>query len=107
MMKIYTITMLEKIHSNEISPGQHLPEFGDRRCVGYYTNLADAVKAITICDLRRKDYKYCIIEEIPEGVYKDTPNRWLFKRKRCENDYIYVQIAEPKELKRVRNFGIG
>lgn len=107
-MKIYTITMVEKIHTNEISPDQYLPEFGDRRCIGYYTNFSDAVAAITICDLHRKYYEYCIIEEIHEGVYKDTPNRWLYKREQyCKDDYIYVPIAEPEEIKNVRNFGIG
>lgn len=107
-MKIYTITMVEKIHSNEISSEQKWPDFGDRRCVGYYTTYEAAVRAILVCDLHRDEYKYCIIEEIPEGVYKDTPRRWVFERQGDNvDDYIYTQIKEPEEMAKVRNFGIG
>ena len=96
--------MMEKIHSEEITSGHYLPDFGDRRCVGYYNNLEDAMRAISICNLHRDSYEYCIIEEIEEGVYKDTPQRWLFKLNE-ENEY--VQIAEPQIISNVRNFGLG
>lgn len=100
--------MLQTIHSVDISPQLTLPEFNDRRCVGYYDTLEKAIYALTICDLERENYEFCVIEEIPEGVYKDTPNRWLFKREgTCQADYVYVPYNEPAEIKNVRNFGIG
>ena len=55
-----------------------------------------------------EDYEYCIIEEINEGVFKDTSKRWILKREGTNKDnYVYVPIEEPKEIAKVRNFGIG
>lgn len=99
--------MLEKmeiIHFHNDNFQQSLPDFGDRRCIGYYNSYENALKAISICNLHRDEYEYCIIEEIPEGVYKDTPHRWLFKR---DINKEYLPIKEPQIIANVRNFSIG
>ena len=107
-MKIYTITMVETIVPIDNSDPQSWPEFKDRRCVGFYKNYNDAIYATMICNLHRDLYEYCIIEEINEGVFKDTSKRWILKREGTNKDnYIYVPIEEPKEIAKVRNFGIG
>ena len=99
---IYAITMLQKLEQDKYS---HLPDFGDRRCIGYYDNINDALKAInTSCkSMYQNFYEYCIIEEINPGICKYSTNRYLFKW--INNKY--VQIDEPMLIHRVTNFSMG
>ena len=105
-MKIYTMTMMtHNIHSDEDG---YFPEFEDRRCIGFFKNYKSAIFAMWLCNLHREDYEYCMIEEISDGIFKETTNRWLFKRTgNNKEDFIYVPITEPKEFAMVRNFGVG
>ena len=103
-MKIVTITAFEKI---QVDPIAHLPTFGDRRCIGFFSNIENAMEAILINKntIYNQQYKYCILEEYDEGLFKYCTNRYLFvwskEKKR------YVQIDEPIEIHLVTNFGIG
>lgn len=107
-MKIYTVTMLQRMTNIHFKDNVYLPDFGDRRCIGYFESLFSALNAIKVCNLHRKDYEYCIIEELPEGIYKDTSQRWLFKRYgNDEEGYVYLPCIEPSIIANVRNFSIG
>ena len=97
-MKIYTVTMFDKIEEDEITKK---PTFGDRRCVGYYASIVDALDYIT--SINESTYKYCIIEAINDGVFKYSDERYLFEF----NNNKFNQIDEPELLHQVTNFGIG
>ena len=102
---IYTMTVLQKIDRFYLNKVEWLPEFGDIRCVGYYFDLNDAINSVihNNQDIYEDMYEYCIVEEVPQGIYKHTPNRYLFKWVEDK----YVQIDEPIELNKLTNFGIG
>ena len=94
---IYTITEFTKIEEDTIT---NLPTFGDRHCIGYYTDLQ---KAKSYVEKMEYETPYIIIEEIPEGIEKQTTKRWIY-----EWDFDnYIQIDEPYLIVGVTNFGIG
>lgn len=96
---IYTITLIKTIKDNFET---NLPEFEDRRCIGYYFSIDEARMAINNIS-NEQYYEYCIIEAIPQGCYKYSPNRYLFKW----YNNRFMQIDEPKSLHYVTNFAIG
>lgn len=57
------------------------PELPEVRCVGYYNEKTDAVKAVTMnaCDIHEMTYNYAVIETIKEGLYEIDPNPSFFK----------------------------
>ena len=103
--KIYTITMVQKIDLEQINDFNFLPTFGDKRCVGYYSSLYDAINAIkeNAEKLHNYTYDYCIIEEVTQGIYKDSKNRYIYK---WQKDH-YVEITEPLEIHNVYGFSMG
>ena len=103
--KIYTITMVQKIEKYYINKDTWFPDFGEKRCVGYFFNLNEAIRTIKLNKHNIQDdlYNYCIVEEVPQGIYKYTPIRYLYK---WENN-TFIQIDEPIELQKVTNFSIG
>lgn len=103
-MKIYPITVFEKIDNEKLT---NLPTFGDRRCIGFFDNVEEAIYQLSLHGkkIRDKMYNYCIIEEISDGLYKSNGNRYLYKW--SDKEQRYIQIDEPKEIHMVSNFGIG
>jgi hypothetical protein len=106
---IYTLTTFEKItRIEEDSNGRYtlpFPTFGDRRCVGYFDNIEDALINISESgyELRDHMYDYCIIEEYEQGLFSISSNRYLFKR---DGDR-YIQVDEPITINKVTNFAMG
>ena len=104
---IYTVTLIQKIELEQINPSSFLPTFGDRRCVGYFYQLDNAILAVSNNTKNMQDntyiYKYAIIEENPEGICAYSKKRLIFE---WQNDK-YVQIDEPIELYQMCGFGIG
>lgn len=105
--KIYTITMLQKIENTYINEDDNIsfPTFGDRRCVGYYHVLANAINVVenNYKDIYDNLYEYCVIEEIKEGIY-NYGNRLLVYQ--WQNDH-YELIKTPTDLSKMCGFGIG
>lgn len=101
---IFTILTFEKLKKDPIT---ELPEFGCQRLVGWYEDFNIAIDCVknNSCDINETCYKYALIEEIPEGLYQCTRNRWLFKYNK-END-SYKQIEEPSFMKIYMGFSIG
>lgn len=105
--KIYTVTMFQKIDRLIINDdtGAYLPDFGERRCVGYFTDLKRAFEAVTNNEqnIYENFYKYCVIESYEPGLFPLNLDRYFFEWQ--ENTYI--QIDEPIEVNKVCNFSIG
>lgn len=102
---IYTITMIQKINLEQYKENaDFLPTFGDYHCVGYFSSLKEAIYAVddNLKDIHDEIYQYCIIEEVPEGIYKKTKRRYLFEW----NGSKYIQISDLI-INNVTNFSIG
>lgn len=106
MNKIYTIMVMTNLTYDEQIKG---PEFGSERLVGWYSDFENAYSSVSAnnCDINETCYKYALIEECREGLYKPaTPNkRWWFEYNREKNSYF--QIKEPDFIKRFCGFTIG
>ena len=104
---IYTVTLIQKIDLEQISEDNFLPVFGDRRCVGYFYQLDDAILAVSNNAKNMHDntyvYKYAVIEESVEGIFNYSKRRLVFEWKNNK----YIQIDEPTELYQTCGFGIG
>ena len=100
-MAIYTITLFQTI---EVPSNNLLPEFGDLRCVGWFTLLEEAMCAIQMNYKNMQDgtYNYAIIEERIPGVFTEDINRWLFQLK--DNKFVHIPI--PKEISKICNFSM-
>jgi len=74
------------------------------RCVGYYTNFADADEDVknNNLDIHEYTYTYAVIEKMEEGLYPLAKERWFY-----EWDGGYKPMEEPKELIFYTNFCIG
>lgn len=103
---IYGLTTFEKITETRCGKKKNLKlfDFGNVQFKGYFFNLDSALTALLInrSQLHSDEdkCKYCIIEEIPEGIMKYTPNRYLFE---WQTDR-YVQVDEPQTLHYFTNF---
>ena len=100
-MTIFLVTTVEKIKEE---PTTKLQTFGDRRCVGFFETIEDAMIAVSE-RLKDKFYRYCIIEEVKDGLFKRSDNRYIFEWSSKERRYI--QIDEPRLIHMVTNFAIG
>ena len=100
---IYTITMLEKIESDK----KGWPNFGSTNIVGYYTDLAVAIEAVTsnACDINETVYDYAVIEKVSEGLYNPSVTSYWFKYNRAKDSYEPIDV--PDELKHICGFSIG
>lgn len=98
MVKNYFITTLY-IKNNEIIRG---------RCVGYFSDLNDAIDAVksNVGDIYEEGYyNYCVIEEIPEGIYQyDFKPKWFKWDKSVEG---YVEFEEHNKIDYEIGFAIG
>ncbi len=105
--QIFTITAIQKIENNRINKFLNIPDFGDTRCIGFFQNLDSAISYIAEHPTKIFDtiYKYCIIEQIDEGAYKYSKNRYLYEYNEPSNNYN--QIDEPIILNKVTNFSMG
>jgi Lar family restriction alleviation protein len=81
------------------------------RTVGWFDTLERASFAVTnnICDIYEEGYyPYCVIEEIPMGIYPHVTREWWFRWSREKNHYDLID--KPVELTKpanMVNFGIG
>lgn len=100
---IYTVTAFQRIRHSEIN--KNLPEFGERRCVGWFSNKDEAEFAVenNINDIHENFYEYVIIEKLDSGIKLPDIERYLYKWKKDK----YKRIDIPTELNIVSNFGIG
>ena len=79
----------------------------DRRCVGYFKSFEEAERIVlnNIGDIEETIYNYCVIENIPEGIYQYDQNAKWYKF----DDLVemYKPCEPPEELHNVVGFGIG
>lgn len=99
--------MLQKIDLDLIDENTafFIPTFGDRRCVGYYSLLKDAIHAVenNLNNIHENLYEYCVIEETKEGIFNYSDNLYVY---RWNKDH-YESIQTPLELTQTCGFGIG
>ena len=94
---------MEKIEPNE----RFYANFGDLRCLGFYSNKQDALNTLheNRTDLWETIYNYAVLEEYHEGISNDTMNRQFFKYDREKDGYF--EIDEPECVKHLCSFAIG
>ena len=96
--------MFDKIEEDEITKK---PTFGDRRCVGYYASIVDALDYIT--SIHESTYKYCIIEAINEGAIPVIENSWKYiTNNEClksirENVDYFIKIIKEYQKENITN----
>lgn len=79
----------------------------DRRCIGYFSSLEKAEHIVlnNIGDIEETIYNYCVIENVPEGIYEYAQDTKWYKFNNAEE--VYEPCEKPKELKHYVGFGIG
>lgn len=115
MKEIYTVTVFQKIEREPLfnDPSKYLPTFGDRRCVGWYSNLPEADCAVTnnFSNIHTADdfctYDYAIIEKIESGLLMPDLERERVVYKWNDTKNQFEKIDTPVELSTCSNFGIG
>lgn len=80
---------------------------GDKRCIGYFETFDEAENIVlnNIGDIEETIYNYCVIENIPAGLYQYDQNAKWYKFNNVEE--VYEPCEKPKELKHYVGFGIG
>ena len=80
----------------------------DKRCVGYFDTFEKAEEAVldNACDINETCYDYCVIENVPEGLYQyDFKPTWY---KWNDLDEVYEKIDYvPEPFKNIIGFCIG
>lgn len=77
------------------------------RCIGYFKSFEEAEHIVVnnVGDIEETIYNYCVIENIPEGIYQyDQDAKWY---KFNDLDEVYKPCEKPKELNSFVGFGIG
>lgn len=109
MKAIYTVTVFQKISHEPLfeDPSRYIPDFGDRRCVGWFDNFQEADCAVTnnFSNMQDDMYEYAIIEKIESGILLADIDRTVYKWNKEKNQYEAIET--PIELSKSSNFGIG
>lgn len=103
MNSIYTITTMTKLEQTQLG----LPNFGSTRTVAWY-NTFDNAEETVVCnngDIRETCYQYAVIEEMEEGLYPISKQRWFYKYN-IESDE-YEEINEPEWMNPYINISFG
>lgn len=97
-MRIYMIMCCEQLEPT----ADNFPEFGRTSIMGYFQDKNRAFEAVIHNeeDIWETCYNYAIIEEVEEGIYPPTFERWFFKFNTEAKEYELIQ--EPKFLHRFR-----
>lgn len=95
MDKIYVIMCTTKL---EQDPKTKFPDFGSERIMGWYEDKDTAFERVreNACDINETCYNYAIVEEVKQGLYPCSMNRWFFEYKKDKDEY--VQIEQPSFL---------
>ncbi len=65
------------------------PNLGAERLIGYYFDIEHALYSVqnNLCDIWEHTYDYAIVEEVEEGLYNTTHNRFFFKFNQEKDEY--------------------
>ncbi len=80
-----------------------------RRTVGWFKKLEVAKEEVenNSCDIYENGhYPFCVIEEIPEGIYSYGKEYW-YQWIGTHEKGAYQVVDKPDELKHVCGFGMG
>lgn len=109
MKVIHVVTVFQKISHEPLlnDSSRYMPDFGNRRCVGWYEDIHEAKCAVenNFSNIHEDDFNYAIIETYEPGILCNEIARELYKWNSTTNSYELIDI--PVELSKVSNFGIG
>ncbi|MBQ8218470.1 MAG: hypothetical protein IJZ79_01860 [Bacilli bacterium] len=109
MKAIFVVTVFQKIDHEPLldDPSKYLPNFGERRCVGWFDNFQEADYAVinNFSNMHDDFYEYAIIEKIESGILTVDIDRVVYKWNSEKSQY--EAIDTPVELSKSSNFGIG
>ena len=82
-------------------------QLGYTRCIGYFKTFekAEYIVLNNVGDIEETIYNYCVIENIPDGIYQHDQNAKWYKFN--DLDEVYRPCEKPKELNHLIGFGIG
>ena len=82
-------------------------QLGYTRCIGYFETFekAEYIVLNNVGDIEETIYNYCVIENIPDGIYQYDQNAKWYKFNNL--DEVYKPCEKPKELNHLVGFGIG
>ena len=82
-------------------------QLGYTRCIGYFKTFEKAKHIVlnNVGDIEETIYNYCVIENIPDGIYQYDQNAKWYKFN--DLDEVYKPCEKPKELNHLIGFGIG
>lgn len=82
-------------------------QLGYTRCIGYFKTFekAEYIVLNNVGDIEETIYNYCVIENIPDGIYQYDQNAKWYKFN--DLDEVYRPCEKPKELNHLIGFGIG
>ena len=82
-------------------------QLGYTRCIGYFKTFekAEYIVLNNVGDIEETIYNYCVIENIPDGIYQYDQNAKWYKFN--DLDEVYKPCEKPKELNHLIGFGIG
>lgn len=86
---IYTITTINIHPANDFRS----------RVVGYFNNFEQANNAVinNLGDINEHGwYNYVVVEEVNEGLYPLTDNRWIYKFDYITKQYAILNLEEDK-----------
>jgi len=84
----------------------------DKRCIGYYKKLEDAVSVVESDPTLGDPYwNYAVIEEITPGAYstnaKDSSIWYKLTFNKKRDRYVIKRVKCPKQYKQICNWGVG
>lgn len=82
-------------------------QLGYTRCIGYFETFEKAEHIVlnNVGDIEETIYNYCVIENIPDGIYQYDQNAKWYKFNKL--DEVYKPCEKPKELNHLVGFSIG
>lgn len=82
-------------------------QLGYTRCIGYFETFekAEYIVLNNVGDIEETIYNYCVIENIPDGIYQYDQNAKWYKFDNLNE--VYKPCEKPKELNHLVGFGIG
>lgn len=110
-MKIYLVATIKNIQSKieaKLNGMFGIAYIGETRTVGYFTTLEEAKKCIeeNWGDIQEHYYKYAVIEEVEDGLYKSINSESIWYKWSNTQDR-YIQIDKPAQLSNEFGFTIG
>ena len=95
---IYAVMVCTKFEEEVYPTGKRsgFPDYGESRVVGFYTDYADAQKAVknNVCDIHETSYDFACIEKVKEGIYSPGMLMEWYKYNPDKDEYEPIETPD-------------